>query len=87
VTHQGRTFYEGHPWREQMAMSWLTNTHSGYRAMTQIVPHQRDLQSYATECYDQPGNELAQYRPGDWIIHLPGVAGREGIIQRYLASA
>jgi hypothetical protein len=84
VTHQGRTFYENHVWREQIAMIWFLAS-PPYDTLAQYLP-QRQLQSYVTRCYDQPDPEISQYQPGDWIIHLPGVGNREEIIREYLAK-
>jgi hypothetical protein len=69
-TH-GRTLFGDQSLGEQRAMQQFTS-HEPYHGMITYI-QQRAINSYWPGAYDYPGHETAEWQPGDFVLHLPGL--------------
>jgi hypothetical protein len=74
-TH-GRTVFLGLT-GDQFVMQHFAS-HPPYEGIVNYVP-QRALNSYWPGAYDYPGHEAADWQPGDFVLHLPGLPNERRI--------
>ena len=68
----GRSLVRDHQWAEQEAiMRFAAN--EPYRDVVKVLP-QRWMNSYWNSAYERPEtDDFGQWKPGDFILHLPGM--------------
>jgi hypothetical protein len=82
----GEKLLKDHPFREQECL----NRYLGfdrYRRMVTVLP-QRMLNAVVNAYYQRPEGFAGDWRPGDWILHFPGIsmADRLRIVPEYVAQ-
>ena len=67
----GYTLFRNHVWSEQEAFIRFTSAapYSNHVVLTE----QNVMNSYINSLYGRPSNWPGDYRPGDWLVHLPGL--------------
>ena len=71
VERYGKTLFGDRPNPEQQAMRHFS-LEPRYAGLVQYLP-QTEMNSYWPGAYDYPGAELAHWKPGHLILHLPGL--------------
>lgn len=79
LLHAVRTFghvlYRNHVWAEQEAFIRFTSS-APYLGHVGWV-EQNVMNSYINSLYGRPSEWPGDYRPGDWLVHLPGIKNEQ----------
>jgi hypothetical protein len=77
VGHYGKKIFDGQPDCDQQALRHFS-LEPRYAGLVQYLP-QTEMNSYWPGAYDYPGAELAHWKPGHLILHLPGLSDERRI--------
>jgi hypothetical protein len=78
VMHEGYLLFNSHMRKEQQAIRDYMENHP-YKGLVSVMPqnfmNSFIMKEYETERHDFKGN----YKPGDWMIHMPGLPNQRRI--------